>query len=142
MRKLSSLRYLVPAALMACWQYFSGIPDPEYLSALGETDSARQTLSSIAGLASPRVLNLVHMPFFAALAASLAWAAESHSFRLGVRITVSLVVVSLFALLNELSQAWVPGRFASVGDALWDLLGAAAGCWLYGWLRVRRPRGT
>ncbi len=52
----------------------------------------------------------------------------------------SLLSAALYGLLDEVHQAFVPGRSADPADWLADSLGAAAGVLLY--LLARRRRGT
>lgn len=49
---------------------------------------------------------------------------------------------TLYGISDEIHQYFVPGRFADVGDALADSLGAALGAWLFlAWMARRRRRG-
>jgi VanZ family protein len=51
---------------------------------------------------------------------------------------LSLLVCSLYALSDELHQAFLPARQASLWDVLLDCAGAAGGLVLVGWVRRRR----
>lgn len=47
--------------------------------------------------------------------------------RTSVALLAALAWMTVFAMLDELHQVWIPGRDASVGDWMADLLGAAVG---------------
>ncbi len=53
---------------------------------------------------------------------------------------LALVLTTLYALSDELHQAFVPGRHPDPWDLLCDGLGAAAGLWT--WNRVQKRRLT
>lgn len=142
------VRYLVPVGLAASWQYVSGVPELQHLSAIGELQSARLVLSSVADVVSPQLKDLAHVPFFSLLAVSIVWSQEVHATSLRVRALVGLCAAALFGAVNEWSQLYVPGRFGSVGDVLYDVAGASIGCLAYWWFTTRRsaasqePRGS
>jgi VanZ family protein len=78
-----------------------------------------------------------HAVFFAALALLAAHAL----FRLGVRRAVwwAVVLTILFGIGCEVLQVDVPGRTASVGDLVADILGAWAGAGAFGYVAARHP---
>ena len=47
--------------------------------------------------------------------------------RTRVALFAALAGITVFGLLDEVHQAWIPGREASVGDWIADVLGAATG---------------
>jgi VanZ family protein len=47
--------------------------------------------------------------------------------RTRVDLLAALAWMTVFAMLDEVHQAWIPGRDASVGDWTADLLGATVG---------------
>lgn len=51
------------------------------------------------------------------------------------------VLATLYGISDEIHQAFVPGRFPSLGDLVADALGAALGAWLVAYL-VRRSKRT
>ncbi len=70
------------------------------------------------------------MGFFYARAAALTWPR-----RLRRALLFGFALTAAMGLLDELHQAFVPGRDGDLLDWLADLFGAAVGGWLYG--RVR-----
>ena len=74
---------------------------------------------------------LAHIAYFAALGALLMVASG------GRRARLVVAVLLLVAVADELLQAQLPGRHASVIDFAADFAGAAAGVLLVPWLRVR-----
>ena len=82
------------------------------------------------------VVDMVHVVMFGAVGvlAALAFPAT----RLG-RLLLAIVVL---AVVSEFVQIWIPGRTASVGEAVLDVVAAIAGmllagamAWLAGWRR-------
>lgn len=75
---------------------------------------------------------VLHFLAYAALGCTAAFALRVNnphwsSLRL---IVIATLVASLFGVMDELHQSTVPGRDASLGDALADFLGAASGAWI------------
>lgn len=44
-----------------------------------------------------------------------------------------LVIAGSLALLNEIQQAFVPGRSSHLGDVLADMVGATGGLLIFAW---------
>ncbi len=86
----------------------------------------------------PSVQNALHVPAYAALAWAWRWA-------LGAWLRGS-TATSLFAgavsvtygVLDEWHQSFVPGRYASATDVLFNALGVGLALWAWHWER-RRP---
>lgn len=55
-------------------------------------------------------------------------------------VVVVVVIASVLGALDELHQAFVPGRSPDVLDGLADVVGAGLGASLYGWASSRRDR--
>jgi VanZ family protein len=94
-------------------------------------------LSSRPGDAYPTVSvpgadKVVHFALYAPLGALLC-----HGF--GGRAAWAAAGATLYGVTDELHQAFVPGRFPDVGDAVADGLGALAGAL---WMRRRRLRAA
>ena len=58
------------------------------------------------------------------------------------RFLVGLVFAALYGLTDEWHQSFVPGRSATVGDALADLVGAGVGsaAWVMLWARLNKTK--
>ena len=126
----------LPIAMMASIQYVSGLPRPEiFLSgpaALLGLDSASVGLSSEEADGLTRtVLNGLHLPVFTTLTVLWCWALAPWAIDRVRRALVAFVVCAAFAVLNEVSQLWVPGRLAAVHDGVVNLLGVALGLFLF-----------
>ena len=52
---------------------------------------------------------------------------------------VALAGASLIGGLDEYYQSFVPMKFSSVWDGLFDTAGAAAGLWIYRWRSAKTP---
>jgi VanZ family protein len=77
--------------------------------------------------------------------ADLLFASSAHAFFFGVlavlsgralrerprAVVLAFFLVALYALSDEFHQAFVPGRTPDLVDLVCDLLGAAAGLWLW-----------
>lgn len=81
-------------------------------------------------------VDMVHVVMFAGVGVLLALAFPA------VRLGRLLVAIAVLAGVSEFAQLWVPGRTASVGEAVLDMLAGAAGLLLAAGLRrsARRPR--
>ena len=78
---------------------------------------------------------LMHLAAFAVLGfLSLgAMRVSAAGFRAG-QVWLSIMLVSLFGVLIEYNQSFLPGRDASIGDLVADLAGASLGAGLLYWL--------
>ncbi len=79
----------------------------------------------------PTLQNLMHIPAYAAL--TILWMQVFAQYgRKGLsRIIPALLVSSGFGLANEVAQSLIPGRYASLTDALTNLFGAGLGVLVY-----------
>jgi VanZ family protein len=99
-----------------------------------------EVLTSLPGSALPTISVLppwsdkvVHFGMYGVLGALLARVGvlESWSRR---RMVLTVVLISLFGVLDELHQLFIPGRDAEVGDWLADTLGSASGFAVLRWI--------
>lgn len=79
-------------------------------------------------------VDMVHVVMFAAVGVLLALAFPAWRFR---RL---LLTVTVLAVISEFVQIWVPGRTASVGEVVLDVVAGAAGVLLVSGMR-RMARG-
>lgn len=114
-------RVVIPVALMVGMLIVSHGPAP--VSLPGDSDK------------------LAHALAYAALGGSWAWALAT--LRLSpVSIVLRAIAFSaLWGMTDEFHQSFVPGRSASLGDALADLIGAAVGASVALWY-LRRTRAS
>jgi len=101
---------------------------------------------TLSGMSHPPVpalvdANLLHFPEFAALGLLLArgLAGERRGFPGWGVLLSALALASVWGALDELHQAFVPGRVPDPSDWWHDTLGAAAGAGLWGLFRKWRP---
>ena len=117
----------LPLAYMAAVQIASGIPHPQYFVAVGRTGEVRASVARVLFAPGEILVNFFHVPVFLVLMLLWCWAlgawSSSVTWRAGLAASLSLS----FAVLNELSQALVPMRWASAGDGLANALGVAVG---------------
>lgn len=126
---------------MVAVQVVSGVPAPEYFVAEDHTH-LESTVSRILFVAGKRTNNLLHLPVFAVLCWLWCWSlgAWTASRRRAVLVAVSVSLA--FGVLNELSQAAVPTRYAAVSDALMNAGGVAVGMLVFlAADRFKAPKG-
>jgi VanZ family protein len=92
-----------------------------------------EVLTSLPGSALPSLPSLpirsdwvAHFCLYAVLGMLLARVGVLESWS-GRRLVLTVVMVSLFGVLDELHQLFIPGRTAEVGDWAMDTLGSATG---------------
>lgn len=111
----SNLRVLLPLAYTAAIFVLSSIPD---------TETPANALESALRWASPELQNLLHIPLFGGLAWCWHWGLQSwvkpERWRLGAALTLTLA----YAVLDEIHQLGVPGRFGSLTDVALNAVGA------------------
>ena len=122
-----NVKYLFLSLLMTCSIFFlSSMPD--------------QFLPGDRSLTEKIVFNLAHIPAYGLL--TYLWLIsftstrnKNYSFKIILTVFAGLV---LFAISDEIHQAFIPGRSASLMDIGLDLVGILAGLALF--RQVRRPR--
>jgi VanZ family protein len=87
----------------------------------------------------PTLQNLLHIPFYAGLAA-LASLALSRELPVSARAMGGFALAAAFGILDEAYQSLIPGRFPSATDWSLDALGALAGALFIGHRAARPPR--
>lgn len=89
----------------------------------------------------PGIQNLLHIPLFTLLIWILFGVyGLDFSRKMLVPITLATAAAIAYGMLLEILQVFVPGRYASFDDALFNILGVAIG--LLGWfflMRASRP---
>ena len=99
-----------------------------------------EVLTSLPGNALPSLPSfpvrldwVAHFGMYAVLGALLARVGllENWSRR---RLVLTVVMISLFGVLDELHQLFIPGRDAEVGDWMMDTLGSATGFAVLRWV--------
>lgn len=96
--------------------------------------------SSLGFRGSDKLLHACAYAVLAALACLDAWRAPTTQRH--ARFVTAFLLASVYGIIDEVHQSSVPGRDASVGDALADALGAALGVWLTKRAREARPTTT
>lgn len=127
------------AVLLAPLLYMAGIA---LLSSVPDTGvPASGGLEGVLQLVPPSLQNLLHVPLFGALAWLWWWAlrhlgsAEVPARRWALGVTVA------YGFLDEVHQAYVPGRFSSATDVALDAVGAVLVVVLLAW-RERRTQAA
>lgn len=120
MNALPRLRLAAPWLVMGMLFYLSSQPGNTGHSAIDLAPNAWH--------------NTLHIPAYAALAASWHWARPDWHGRRAVLWVVLLCVG--FGITDEWHQSFVPARECSAADLARDTLGALLGSWT--WLRLRQ----
>jgi hypothetical protein len=81
----------------------------------------------------PALQNTLHVPAFAALAWAWRWALPAWV-RSTMAVTLFAISISvIYGIFDEWHQSFVPGRYASVVDVIFDIAGVGLGIWLAAW---------
>src|SRR5690606_5126483 len=93
-------------------------------------------------LASDVVLAIVaHLVLFGALAVCVYWAYRPQTTRRLQRVVVTLALVVVYGITDEIHQSFVPGRHPSAFDVVVDAIGALAALLaIQAFERIRRER--
>jgi len=111
----SNLRVVVPLAYIAAIFALSSIPD---------TATPETGLERVLHWASPELQNLLHIPLFGGLAWCWHWGLRSWVKQERWRFGAALAVTLIYAVLDEIHQLGVPGRFGSLTDVALNAVGA------------------
>ena len=122
-------RVAVPLAIMAALYWLSSIPG----TPLAEDPDAYALFRWVA----PEVQNVLHIPAYAVLSWAWHWSLADRLRPAGTRAIVAFAIASVYGLLDEWHQSFVPGRFASLTDVALDVAGALLGAWIV-WRKSRR----
>lgn len=75
-------------------------------------------------LLDPAIQNLLHIPAYGLLALLWSKTLEESGGNARFNMVVAVAITSAFGMITEFSQVWVPGRYPSVLDWLFDSTGA------------------
>ena len=95
-------------------------------------------MSGSAELLSVIIRKIAHVTAYAVLGALIVWAFSVHRRVTRRLILLSIIVAGVYAISDEIHQAFIPGRSAEVRDVLFDTIGAMIGASLAGWAIIRR----
>ncbi len=96
-------------------------------------------LSSIPGtgenghLVSSTVANMLHIPAYGLLALLWIFTLRDHGISRHRTMYVAFLVASAYGALTELNQVWIPGRYPSAFDVMFNVAGSLIFIWLYWW---------
>ncbi len=80
---------------------------------------------------NPAVQNLLHIPLYGLLAFLWMNVFKKKGFRPALSLTLSLLIAVLYGCLDEVHQAFVPGRYGGLLDVCLNTAGALLGVWVY-----------
>lgn len=79
----------------------------------------------------PTLQNILHIPLFGLLAFLWMRFFSNKGFPLHKTLMFSLTIVILYAIFDELHQYFVPGRYASLGDLIFNIVGCVVFAFYY-----------
>lgn len=121
---------LLPLACMAGLFWLSSIP--------GEPSAQDPDFYVVVSWVPPAVQNLLHVPVFGVLAWLWCWSLPAWVRNARFTGLLAFLLTAGYGVVDELHQAWVPGRYATWTDVSLNVLGAAIGLWVYQhWPRAR-----
>ena len=87
----------------------------------------------IPGPAVPHLANdkLMHFGAFGGLAFLVAWALPTREGQAHIRGLITLTLIIGYAMIDEITQNFIPGRTCSLGDFIADAIGAVMGLTAY-----------
>jgi len=124
---------LLPLSFSFLLQLLTGLPRPDLLERL---DASELLIEFSKGVFSyPFWLqDLSHLPLFALFSWLWYWYFKDKP---TIWASPAFHISWSYAIINELSQSFVPNRFPSVGDFIMNLLGVALSSFLYFYLTTR-----
>jgi len=87
---------------------------------------------------SARIANVLHVPAYGLLALLWIFTLRDHGVTEQRSMYVAFLVASAYGALTELNQVWIPGRFPSASDVMFNVAGGLIFIWLYWWLSGER----
>jgi len=82
-------------------------------------------------LVSSRVANIAHIPAYGLLALLWIFTLRDNGVTEQRSMYVAFLVASGYGAFTELNQVWIPGRFPSASDVMFDVVGSLLFIWLY-----------
>ena len=110
----SRWRILLPLGYMAAIYGLSSI----------STNSPDTLAGALLLWVTPQWQNLLHVPLYAGLTLSWIWALGAYQLRRQSLLITAFILATMWGLLDEVHQAYVPGRYASITDMLLNVGGA------------------
>ncbi len=92
------------------------------------------------GLVSPTGANILHVPAYGLLALLWVFTLMDYGVTEQRSMCFAFLVASAYGALTELHQVWIPGRFPSASDVMFNVAGSLIFIWLYWWVSGERGR--
>ncbi len=110
------------------------------LSSISDQGAANNTLNPLAWI-SPNVQNFLHLPVYGGLASLWFWALRHWVTESGYKYLLALLFTLGYGLLDEWHQTFVVGRFGTLTDVGFDVIGAVIGLLIYRiWFTVEKKK--
>lgn len=111
------------------------------LSSIPDEGAANSMLNPLAWI-SPNVQNFFHLPVYGGLAVVWFWALRHWIAESAYKYILAVLFTLGYGFLDEWHQTFVLGRFGSLTDVGFDVVGAVIGLFIYRfWFSVERKKG-
>jgi VanZ family protein len=108
------------------------------LSSVPDQGAANDTLNPLTWI-SPNVQNFLHLPVYGGLASLWFWALRHWIAEADYKYVLALILTLGYGLLDEWHQTFVPGRYGSLTDVGFNIIGALIGLLIYrSWFSVEK----
>ena len=112
-----------------------------FISSSIPMDAGQDKLKFITVLTST-VQNILHIPIYGVLAYLWLNSFNKHSTAILKSVFLTLLITILYSLLDEFHQIFVPGRYGSLLDILFNLIGIACGTVSFFLLQSKWPKNS
>lgn len=85
---------------------------------------------------SSTVADMLHIPAYGLLALLWIFTVRDYGVTKYRSMYVAFLVASLYGVLTELHQAWIPGRLPSASDVMFNVIGSLIFIWFYWWAKL------
>jgi VanZ family protein len=96
------------------------------LSSIPDHGAPQNLAERLLQWATPGFQNLLHIPLFGGLAATWYWALRPAFPKIMPPIIFAFLISGAYSFMDEWHQMYVPGRFASLTDVAFNLIGIAS----------------
>jgi len=97
------------------------------LSSIPDTGDTGHAIASV----SPTIQNVLHIPVYGLLGLLWILTLRAHRFPENRSVWIAILLSSAYGGLMEFYQIWIPGRFPSVMDFLFNVAGILLFVWVY-----------
>ena len=97
-----------------------------YISSSIPMDANQDNIKILTAL-TPTFQNILHIPLYGVLAYLWLNSFNKHGTVIAKNIFITLLITILYSILDEFHQTFVPGRYGSILDILFNIIGITCG---------------